>query len=63
MKKVFRFILRQFYKIPYYDSRGDDGLFGRFRVEYPDNKISQKMCYHSAKTYSKIFGGEIIDAF
>lgn len=63
MRKIFRFIKRQFYKLPYYESRGDDAMFGKFRVVYNDGKISQKMCWDSAKNYSSIFGGKIIDAF
>lgn len=60
---LIRFIVRQFYKNHYYDSRGDDALYGKFRVKYPDNKLSQKMCWHSAQQYSQIFKGKIVDAF
>jgi len=63
MERLFRFIKRQFYKLAYYESRGDDAMFGKFRVVYNDGKISQKMCWSSAKTYSSVFGGKIIDAF
>lgn len=63
MERLFRFIKRQFYKLSYYESRGDDAIFGKFRVVYNDGNISQKMCLDSAKTYSSVFGGKIIDAF
>ena len=63
MKNFIRFLKRQYYKLFYYESRGDDAMFGKFRVRYKDGKISQKMCWSSAKTYASIFNGEIIDAF
>lgn len=61
--KVKHRILFEVYKIPEYSNRGDDVLYGKYRVRYPDNKVSQKMCYASAKTYSQIFGGIIIFNF
>ena len=60
---IYRFFLRQFYKIAHYESRGEDGARGKFRVKYNDGKISQKMCYGNAKNYAEIFGGKVIDAF
>jgi len=64
MLKIVKIILREFYKIPRYESRIDDGIYGKFRVKYrTDGAISQKMCWHNAKSYAKIFGGDVIDAF
>jgi hypothetical protein len=63
MGKIIRFLKREYYKLFYYESRGNDAMFGKFRVKYKDGKISQKMCWHSAKNYASIFNGEIIDAF
>ena len=60
---ICRFFLRKFYKIPQYESRGDDALYGKFRVKYNDGKISQKMCYCNARDYAKMFGGIVVDAF
>lgn len=60
---IVRFFKRQYYKLFVYNNRGDDAMFGKFRVLYSDGKISQKMCWSSAKTYSEIFDGKIIDAF
>jgi hypothetical protein len=60
---ICRFFLRQFYKIPQYESRGDDAMYGKFRVKYNDGKISQKMCYRNARDYAKMFGGIVLDAF
>ena len=60
---IVRFFKRQYYKLFTYHNRGDDAMFGKFRVLYNDGKISQKMCWSSAKTYAEIFEGKIIDAF
>ena len=58
-EKLKEHILFQIYKIPEYNNRGDDSLFGKYRVKYSDGQMSQRMCYESAKTYSQIFGGSI----
>lgn len=64
MKKVFRWLLRQYYKLPdYHGSLTTHSAYGKFRVKYPDGQISQKFSWRVAKNYRNIFGGEIIDAF
>lgn len=67
MKKIliaiFRFPLRQFYKLWHYDSREKNAFRGKFRVLYNDGRKSEKMCYSVAKDYAEIFGGKVIDAF
>lgn len=60
---ICRFFLRQFYKIAQYESRGNDAMYGKFRVEHNDGKISQKMRYRNAKDYVQMFGGVVVDAF
>ena len=60
MKRIVKWIKFQFAKIPSYESRGDDALYGKFRVFYSDGKISQKMCYSTAKNYASMFNGEVI---
>lgn len=63
LRLIGRWILRQFYKIPDYDSRGDNAYYGKFRVVYLDGRESAKMSWRTAKGYAKMFGGKVIDAF
>lgn len=58
-----RKILRLYYMLFDYDGIGSNASRGKFRVKYPDGKVSIKMSYWTAKDYKNIFGGEIIDAF
>lgn len=58
-----RWILRQWYKIPYYDSREDNAFYGKFRVLYNDGEQSIPMCWKVANEYANIFGGVVIDNF
>jgi len=64
VKVIWRYFLRQFYKLQIIDGP----LYchyvrGKFRVQYPDGKISQKFAWKTAKDYRDIFGGKIINAF
>lgn len=64
MKKIIRFFKRLYYRIIFEPSQcllHDHIMFGKFRVKYPDGKISQKFSYKTAKNYSEIFGGKVID--
>lgn len=64
MKKLFRNIRREWYKLLSINgSLWSHSAYGKFRVKYPDGQISQKFSYKCAKNYKAIFGGEIIDAF
>lgn len=63
IKRIIYFLRREYYKLFVYENRGDDAMFGRFRVLYPDGKRTQRMCYKSAKTYADLFKGKIIDDF
>ena len=60
---MFRFFQRQYYNLFDYDSRQDNEGKGKFRVKYSDGRTSSKMSYWTAKTYSDLFNGTIIDAF
>lgn len=39
---------------------GLEHFSGSFRVMYDDGRVSQRMYYHNAESYSLIFGGKII---
>ncbi len=62
-KGLFYKIKRWWYKMKYSPSSIDEMLYGKFRVKYPDGKVSVKMYYINAQSYASIFGGEIIEAF
>lgn len=67
MNKIFRKILRFWYIISF-DGSSEDSLDthrrrGKFKVKYPDGKISQNFSYWIAKDYAEMFGGEIIEDF
>lgn len=64
MKKVFYILKREYYKI--WDSDGsllNHRMKGKFKVKYPDGRISQPFSWRTAKSYKNIFGGEILDNF
>jgi hypothetical protein len=58
-----RRLLRLYYKLFDHGILFDHYMHGKFRVKYPDGKISQRFSWRVAKEYKAIFGGEIIDAF
>ena len=60
---IGRFFLRQYYKLFFYEGRGNNRSKGKFRVLYDDGRCSEKMCYKVAKDYASIFGGKVLDAF
>ena len=60
---ITRFFLRQYYKLFFYEGRGNNRNKGKFRVLYNDGRISERMCYKVAKDYASIFGGRVLDAF
>jgi hypothetical protein len=60
---ITRFFLRQYYKLFFYEGRGDNRNKGKFRVLYNDGRTSERMCYKVAKDYASIFGGRVLDAF
>lgn len=33
---------------------------GKFKVIYSDGEVSQTMAYSTAKSYSRMFGGEVV---
>ncbi len=41
-------------------SLGWHHAYGRFRVLYPDGKLSQPFTYWVARSYCKIFGGKVV---
>jgi nitrate reductase gamma subunit len=63
IQQTIRWVFRQIYKIPVYNSREDERLYGRFRVIYKDGKRSEPMSWDVANTYASIFDGEVKDAF
>jgi hypothetical protein len=67
MKKFFRKIVRFWYIVSFNgtneDSLDTHRLNGKFKVKYPDGKISQNFNYWIAKDYSEMFGGIVIDDF
>lgn len=62
ISKAKRYILREWYKCYRY-STFYQVVYGKFKVEYPDGKLTHPMDYDTAKNYSEIFGGKIIDNF
>lgn len=63
IKYIGRFLLRQYYKLSFYEGRGNNRNKGKFKVLYNDNRMSENMCYNVAKDYASIFGGRVIDGF
>lgn len=64
--KILKYLIRQWYKIsgPHENNMLlTHRIDGKFRVKYPDGKISQPFGYRTEKNYKEIFGGEIIDNF
>lgn len=60
---INRFFLRQYYKLFFYEGRGNNRSKGKFKVLYNDGRYSENMCYKVAKDYASIFGGKVLDAF
>lgn len=60
---ISRFFLRQYYKLFFYEGRGNNRSKGKFKVLYNDGRYSENMCYKVAKDYASIFGGKVMDAF
>ena len=60
---ISRFFLRQYYKLFFYEGRGNNRSKGKFKVLYNDGRYSENMCYKVAKDYASIFGGNVLDAF
>ena len=60
---ISRFFLRQYYKLFFYEGRGNNRSKGKFKVLYNDGRYSENMCYKVAKDYASIFGGRVLDAF
>jgi hypothetical protein len=60
---ITRFFLRQYYKLFFYEGRGNNRNKVKFRVLYNDGRTSERMCYKVAKDYASIFGGRVLDAF
>ena len=63
MNKLWRNIKvgwHKFFDTGYSEINGWQDLNGKFRVKYPDEKVSRKMAYSTAKSYSRMFGGEVI---
>ena len=50
----------KFFDTGYSEIIGWQNLNGKFRVKYPDGKLSTKMAYSTAKAYSSMFGGEVV---
>ncbi len=60
---ISRFFLRQYYKLFFYEGRGNNRIKGKFKVLYNDGRYSENMCYKVTKDYASIFGGKVMDAF
>ena len=64
LKRVGRFLLRNYYKLfDYQDSLYNHSIYGKFRVEYEDGRKSQSMSWKCANDYAKMFKGKVIDNF
>ncbi len=67
MKKLVR-KLKRYYYILIFNGTSEDSLDthrirGKFKVKYPDGKISQNFSYWVAKDYSEMFGGVVLEDF
>ena len=60
---IRRFFLREYYKLFFYEGRGNNRSKGKFKVLYSDGRYSEKMCYKVAKDYASMFDGKVLDAF
>lgn len=63
MNKLWRNIKvgwHKFFDTGYSEMMGFQNALGKFKVVYPDGKVSQMMSYSTAKSYSNMFGGKVI---
>lgn len=58
--RSFKIAFHKFNNTGYSELMGWQDLNGKFRVRYVDGELSCKMAYSTAKSYSDMFGGEVI---
>ena len=60
---VVRFLKREWYKLAFYEGRGNNRNKGKFKVLYDDGRISENMCWKVANDYAEMFKGKVLDSF
>ncbi len=67
MKKILRKLKVYWYRFIFNgtseDSLDTHRIRGKFKVKYPDGKISQNFSYSIAKDYAEMFGGVVLEDF
>jgi hypothetical protein len=60
---VVRFLKREWYKLAFYEGRGNNRNKGKFKVLYNDGRMSENMCWKVANDYAQMFGVKVLDSF
>ena len=63
LHNVICFLKREWYKLAFYEGRGNNRNKGKFKVLYDDGRMSENMCWKVANDYAQMFKGKVLDSF